>query len=579
MSVKPPRLRRDRGAAVAGPPTCAVRCGNLISHPIRCSSVKTGGLGADREGRRDCEVRGGRPLSDSLSTAWRMRALATCAVLPPLVSIVSFARISAVVGRIPGRARSSEPDDAALSAYVGGVLRRLPPPWRYTCLRRSVVLYHLLRRAGWEVSLNIGVRKSGDGALQAHAWLVKDGAPYLEPNLDEHRAFSVIATFPETLPRHDGRLLLETLRLGGRPDDDGVRHAWSRADGPAMAAALAWEGGMQWLLRRLVEAGLENAAPAPLKAALRRAAIDERARNMLVDGETEGLVRYLNARGIPHVLIKGTARRAAAGCYPYADARATHDVDVLLPKRCVQEAWDGLRGMGWPFATDPAATPADHYHPPPLLGPHRVGVELQWSTGRDVTPEEAWRRSNDGAVDLDWNRVQVRVPSATELLWHGLTHALHHGPSGFRLRFFLDGAAILASRAAIDWDRIEARLAAGEDVDASVARAWLRAAADLAGCDLPASVRGPSAPFDIARAFAWRLAVVPRGGHEGFTGRLLEEGTRVELGLPVTPVVEGTGPFKQARRWVAGRLARLAYRTWRASARNVASRRPGWSKR
>jgi hypothetical protein len=115
--------------------------------------------------------------------------------------MVSFARISALVGRIPGRARSWEINDAALSAYVGEILRRLPPPWRYTCLRRSVVLYHLLRRAGRDISLHIGVRKSGTGALQAHAWLVRDGAPYLEPDRDEHRAFSVIATFPETATR------------------------------------------------------------------------------------------------------------------------------------------------------------------------------------------------------------------------------------------------------------------------------------------------------------------------------------------------------------------------------------------
>jgi hypothetical protein len=123
--------------------------------------------------------------------------LAACGVLPPLLSIVSMARIAAVVERTSGRPRSEAPDDATLSEYVGQVLRRLPPPWRHTCLRRSVVLYYLFRRAGRPVALHIGVRKGGDGALQAHAWLVKDGAPYLEPNVEEHRAFSVIATFPE----------------------------------------------------------------------------------------------------------------------------------------------------------------------------------------------------------------------------------------------------------------------------------------------------------------------------------------------------------------------------------------------
>ena len=63
-----------------------------------------------------------------------------------------------------------------------------------------MVLYHLLRRAGRPVSLTIGARRAEDRSLQAHAWLILDGVPYLEPDRDEHRAFSVIATFPERAP-------------------------------------------------------------------------------------------------------------------------------------------------------------------------------------------------------------------------------------------------------------------------------------------------------------------------------------------------------------------------------------------
>jgi hypothetical protein len=240
-------------------------------------------------------------------------------------------------------------------------------------------------------------------------------------------------------------------------------------------------------------------------------------------------------------------------------------VDVLLPKQHVQEAWNDLRERGWPLATDPAATPIDHYHPPPLVGPHRVSVELHWSTGDALTPDEAWRRANDAAAELEWHGVNVRVPCATELLWHGLTHALHAGPAGFRLRYLLDGTSVLASGAEIDWELISARLEAGEDVDAALARAWLGTAALLAGCHLPATVQCSSAAFDIARALGWRLAVLTGGGTDaGFTGRLLEEGTRVELGLDVAPVIRRVGRFKQARRWLAGRVARLVYRAWRA---------------
>lgn len=121
-------------------------------------------------------------------------------MLPPLLSVVSFARLAALAGHAPAAPRPDAPDDAILADYVSMHLRRLPPPWRYTCLRRSLVLYHLMRRGGRAIQLHIGVRKETGGALQAHAWLVKDGAPYLEPDRDEHRAFQVIATFPEQAP-------------------------------------------------------------------------------------------------------------------------------------------------------------------------------------------------------------------------------------------------------------------------------------------------------------------------------------------------------------------------------------------
>ena len=117
-------------------------------------------------------------------------------MLPPFVSAVSFARVAALAGGAVGHPRQPPPPDTLLAAYVSQVLRRLPPPWRYTCLRRSLVLFHLLRRAGCPVALHIGVRKQ-DGALQAHAWLVLAGEPYLEPDSNEHRDFRVIAAFPE----------------------------------------------------------------------------------------------------------------------------------------------------------------------------------------------------------------------------------------------------------------------------------------------------------------------------------------------------------------------------------------------
>jgi len=124
-----------------------------------------------------------------------VRALAACAVLPPLLSVVSLERIVRAAGTGPAGA-GAVPDDAVLAAYVSQVLYRLPPPWRHTCLRRGVVLYWLLRRSGRPVELRIGVRREAGAALAAHAWLMKDGAPYLEPDPSHSARFTEIARFP-----------------------------------------------------------------------------------------------------------------------------------------------------------------------------------------------------------------------------------------------------------------------------------------------------------------------------------------------------------------------------------------------
>jgi hypothetical protein len=359
------------------------------------------------------------------------------------------------------------------------------------------------------------------------------------------------------------RLLLDTLRLAGAPDGSAAGEAWSRVDAATMAALIAWEGGAQWLSRRLRETGLAEAAPPELREALRTVAMDEQARAMLVDAETVELERHLNERGVSSVLIKGPARRAAGGRFPYADARATLDVDVLLPASRVEEVWRDLRARGWAGPANPGATPPGHHHLPPLRGPNGVSVELHVSTDPAVAPEEAWRRATADGTSLEWHGVCVRIPSATELLWHGLTHALRAGPVGFRLRHFLDGASVLASGAAVDFDTIASRLAAGLEVEPRQGRAWLRSAAELAGAEVPAAAHGARVPFDLERAVAWRLAVFAHIRNARLAARLRDEGTRAELGLVAAPAVAGTGPFIRTRRWVAGRVARLVYRAWR----------------
>jgi len=137
-------------------------------------------------------------VTDPLPFAWRLRAALAIAVVPPILRLTSFARLASWLGR-PSRTITRPVDDASLSDWVDARMIRLPPPWRRTCLTRGAVMFGLLRRAGRPVTLRIGVRRDG-GRVAAHAWLVRDHAPYLESRDEVHGTFQVIAEFPPGTP-------------------------------------------------------------------------------------------------------------------------------------------------------------------------------------------------------------------------------------------------------------------------------------------------------------------------------------------------------------------------------------------
>lgn len=127
-----------------------------------------------------------------------MRAVLTAFVVLPLLEWISFARIERSLDAL-GRLLPTAPvDHLAAAIWVDALLGRLPPPWRFTCLRRATVLYHLLRAAGAPVTLCIGVRRESDASLHAHAWLLIDGILALEPARIAERVsmFTEIVRFP-----------------------------------------------------------------------------------------------------------------------------------------------------------------------------------------------------------------------------------------------------------------------------------------------------------------------------------------------------------------------------------------------
>jgi Transglutaminase-like superfamily len=89
------------------------------------------------------------------------------------------------------------PDTVRLLADAAALFERRSPLG--VCLRRSLLRYHFLRRAGLPLVLNFGARfKAGvaDRQVTGHAWVTLDGEPYYEDG-DNYQGFTVMLRYPK----------------------------------------------------------------------------------------------------------------------------------------------------------------------------------------------------------------------------------------------------------------------------------------------------------------------------------------------------------------------------------------------
>jgi Uncharacterised nucleotidyltransferase len=305
-------------------------------------------------------------------------------------------------------------------------------------------------------------------------------------------------------------VLLATLRLGGAPSPDQLRDAWPRADLRGLRRLVEFEGCALWTYRRLRQLDVLAALDADFAAWLSDAGRDAAARNLLIDAEADAVARALDRIGLPGVFMKGTARRLVADRYPFADARRTSDVDVLVPQHRAWDLWYELRRQGYERTNLTKPPRPEHHHLPALMNDRRVGVEIHTTHAHGIDPSVSWQRHCTNGATVVRSGVTFRVPSATELLWTATAHALLIPDLAFFLVRLLDTALVWASGAAVDWDEVARRLDAKEIVDGGAAAAWLGAARVLAGQELPAALVGRVTPYDLSRELRLRFAVLQR---------------------------------------------------------------------
>ena len=112
-------------------------------------------------------------------------AIAAMPVVAAGVSILGFGPLHALMARWPrpGSVRFRPADDEAARAESLAKVVAIAAahgPVRATCLRRSLLLWWLLRCRGIDTVLRVGVNRDS-GTLQAHAWLELRGKPLNDP--------------------------------------------------------------------------------------------------------------------------------------------------------------------------------------------------------------------------------------------------------------------------------------------------------------------------------------------------------------------------------------------------------------
>src|SRR2546425_10826424 len=160
--------------------------------------------------------------------------------------------------------------------------------------------------------------------------------------------------------------VLQTLRLGAEVDAAGLARRWAAVDPAGLAALVEYEGCVLWLYQRLQELHILSAAPTEFVEWLSARAHRLLAYTLGVDAQRDQLVRLLNEFRVPHVLLKGAARRLMADVHAYGSARTTTDVDVLVPHEFAGPTWARLQSAGFVSTPGPGFTCEGHFHLPPL---------------------------------------------------------------------------------------------------------------------------------------------------------------------------------------------------------------------
>lgn len=141
--------------------------------------------------------------------------------LPLLIKILSVPRFMQII--TPGYPASATPSDLCgirdkIEKYTDYILSRNFWMYKMICLKRSLILYHFLRKYGMYVTVCFGVRYKNELSgnadvkkMEGHAWLLYNGEIFLEKMVEETKTYKVTYCYPENKDGAKGKGLVTDI--------------------------------------------------------------------------------------------------------------------------------------------------------------------------------------------------------------------------------------------------------------------------------------------------------------------------------------------------------------------------------
>jgi len=128
-------------------------------------------------------------------------------ILPVLVKLMTVPRLMKILTPQKSKLNGTRDVDNIrdkIEKYTLYILSRDFWIYKNICLKRSLVLYHFLRKYGMYVTVCFGVRFKNERPggteerkMEGHAWLLRNGAFFLEKNAEETKTYKMTYCYPE----------------------------------------------------------------------------------------------------------------------------------------------------------------------------------------------------------------------------------------------------------------------------------------------------------------------------------------------------------------------------------------------